>query len=407
VVLLIPRWRTSDEACWAARQVAGAIACSAEVHVITPQGTTPRVFTDGVFQVHELGTADAISEVRRDLVLASLSRETSKEICEETDGAQHKTSAQRVSTAVLAKSAHSNAHALYDELTRGLPDPWPPAVDLLRGLRPDAAVLADYKQTGALQALEAGCTDVPLALVPLSRELPVLEAEMFAPVLERAACALVFTDAECQAFTEARGSGWAHFVGLPMRPNNSVLREPNPHTGDSKYLFVLASSRLDGDGSLPLTQLIRTRFPSMRVAVSASDGFVVYDNAVPIHRLPALDRRSDLLRLMAWARMTLELRPGTLFARHSIESLLYGTPIVVPERSTAREHAETGSGGLWFDTPAELTWCVEAVSEPEVGATLGRQGRAYAESRYGSTDSFIERTTSALSELVKLSSTRL
>ena len=94
---------------------------------------------------------------------------------------------------------------------------------------------------------------------------------------------------------------------------------------------------------------------------------------------------------MAWARVTVDLRPGTLFARRCVDSLLYGTPIVVPHDSRAREHAERGRGGLWFADPGELTWCVEALLEPEVHDSFARQGQAYAEEEYGSTDRFIDR----------------
>jgi hypothetical protein len=94
---------------------------------------------------------------------------------------------------------------------------------------------------------------------------------------------------------------------------------------------------------------------------------------------------------MAWARVTVDLRPGRLFARRCIDSLLYGTPIVVPHDSRAREHAERGRGGLWFASPGELTLCVEALLEPSAHDAFADQGRQYAESEYGSTDHFIHR----------------
>ncbi|HUD17399.1 MAG TPA: hypothetical protein VMQ59_09050, partial [Acidimicrobiales bacterium] len=94
---------------------------------------------------------------------------------------------------------------------------------------------------------------------------------------------------------------------------------------------------------------------------------------------------------MAWARVTVDLRPGAFFARRCVTSLLYGTPIVVPHDSRAREHAERGRGGLWFDSPAELTWCVEALLDPPVRSVFSAQGLAYADEEYGSTDRFIDR----------------
>jgi hypothetical protein len=96
--------------------------------------------------------------------------------------------------------------------------------------------------------------------------------------------------------------------------------------------------------------------------------------------------------------MTVDARPGSLFARRSLQSLMFGTPIIVPEGSRAQEHAETGSGGLWFDGPGELFSCVETMLDPEVHDSLGSQGRRYALDRYGSTASFIERVGLVLSE---------
>ena len=42
-------------------------------------------------------------------------------------------------------------------------------------------------------------------------------------------------------------------------------------------------------------------------------------------------------------------------------------------------------------SPAELTWCVEALLEPSTHDAFADQGRAYAEAEYGSTDRFIDR----------------
>jgi hypothetical protein len=68
---------------------------------------------------------------------------------------------------------------------------------------------------------------------------------------------------------------------------------------------------------------------------------------------------------------------------------------VVPADSRAREHAQRGRGGLWFENPAELAWCVESLLESPTHDTLSAQGRSYAEQEYGSTDRFVDRVTEA------------
>ena len=98
---------------------------------------------------------------------------------------------------------------------------------------------------------------------------------------------------------------------------------------------------------------------------------------------------------MAWARVTVDLRPGPLFARRCVTSLLFGTPIVVPAGRRAREHAERGRGGLWSSNASELVWGVEALLDPPTRAAASAQGLAYAEEEYGSTDRFIDRVVAA------------
>ncbi len=75
-----------------------------------------------------------------------------------------------------------------------------------------------------------------------------------------------------------------------------------------------------------------------------------------------VDTRTDLWRLMAHARATIDLAPGKLLARECVESLRFGTPIVVPKGTVGALHAEAG-GGLWFGDEAELIGCVDALSE--------------------------------------------
>src|SRR5665811_1891241 len=62
-----------------------------------------------------------------------------------------------------------------------------------------------------------------------------------------------------------------------------------------------------------------------------------------------------------------------------------------PGKLTGTRARRTGPGRLWFDTPGELAWCVEAMLDPEVRATFSAQGKAYAEDAFGSTDGYIER----------------
>src|SRR5664280_1462491 len=55
VAVLVTHWVSKTEEGWITRQVAGALACGAEVRVITPDGSAPRTSVDSVFTVHRLG----------------------------------------------------------------------------------------------------------------------------------------------------------------------------------------------------------------------------------------------------------------------------------------------------------------------------------------------------------------
>ena len=176
-----------------------------------------------------------------------------------------------------------------------------------------------------------------------------------------------------------------------MAANPSALSEPNSWVGTTDYVLVLTDADSEADEeAVELARLIRLRFPDHPMAISYTDVFVVWHQGRWVPGWP-VERSSDLARLMAWARAVVDLRPGPLFARRCVDSLLFGTPIIVPADSRAREHAQQGAGGLWFSTPGELTWCIEALLRPEQREPFSRQGRAYAEEYFGSTDRFTRR----------------
>jgi hypothetical protein len=278
-------------------------------------------------------------------------------------------------------------------------DPWRPGSACLSEITPDVVVLTDYRQAGALGVVDNCCTDVHLVLVPLATDMSGMTLSVFAPLLERADAVLVFTESERRASASLVGQDKIHLVGLPLAVNQSVNSEPHQHAGgDRDYVLVIPGKPSGSASSSPWADLLRTRFPARAVVAAGSDVLDVYKPGSRPIVAPATRSTSDLLRLMAWAHLTVDARPGSLFARKSLQSLMLGTPIIVPEGSRAQEHAETGSGGLWFDGPGELFSCVEAMLDPEVRDTLGSQGRRYALDRYGSTSSFIERVGLVLSD---------
>jgi len=344
-----------------------------------------------VFNIHSLASSPAHSlEARRDILVEAIigsadsARSTvgdSRESLENMDAAIGDSAATAVVTGLVT-----------GELARC----WDPATDVLRALRPDLVVVADYREAGAGLLLESKFPGTPVAVVPLGTDLDAMVFPAFSSLFERASATLVFTEAEMDALNAAHGSNepTAFNVGLPLSANPSVLREPNAYLGECDYVLVVTGCYEESpERSAGLARLLRARFARRNIAVVATDSFTVWVQGIA-DRPHAVERGSDLLRLMAWALATVDLRPGSLFARRSVESLLYSTPIVVPHRSRAAEHAAAG-GGLWFDDAADLEWCVETMFDHTVSGALGEQGRSYAEERYGSTGAFVEKVASA------------
>ena len=95
-----------------------------------------------------------------------------------------------------------------------------------------------------------------------------------------------------------------------------------------------------------------------------------------------VDTRMDLWRLMAHARVVIDLAPGAVIARECLESLRFGTPIVVPEGTPGAAQADAG-GGLTYSGVPELLERVERLLDGPERDRLSRQGAAYANSRHG------------------------
>ncbi len=380
LALLATHWESSSEEGWIARQVAGALAGVADVHVVTPDGTTPSTSVDGVFTLHRLATPlDASTERRRDLLVEGIAQ---------TGGG----SRPPVSPDVAAL------------LDQGMLAPWEGALQVLSDVRPDRVVIAGHGNVGALAAVDRfdrgrGADrdgDVGVTLLALGSDLQSLGFPHFDPLFARADSVLAVTETERAAIVATHGRPeHVRRIGAPMAANPSALSEPNTWVGDTEYVLVLTGvDEGDDHEENELARLVRMRFPDRPVGIAHTDAFVAWHNGQATRGWP-IERSSDLDRLMAWARVTVDLRPGRFFARRCVTSLLFGTPIVVPAASRAREHAERGRGGLWASNASELVWSIEALLDPPTRASCRAQGLAYAEEEYGSTDRFIDRVVTA------------
>jgi hypothetical protein len=113
-------------------------------------------------------------------------------------------------------------------------------------------------------------------------------------------------------------------------------------------------------------------------------------------RVP-VETRMDLWRLIAHARVCVDLAPGPLIARECVEALRLGTPVVVPASAPAAASHASAGGGFTFDTMADLVEGVGAcVTDEGVRQERSTQGKEFADSYYGDTAAFVARVNGAL-----------
>ena len=183
-------------------------------------------------------------------------------------------------------------------------------------------------------------TSPPVTLMAVGSDSRALAFPHFDRLFDRAASVLAVTEAERAGLVEARGAPEkVHRIGAPMAANPNVLTEPDAILGTTEYILVVTEVGVkDNHRDAELSRLVQMRFAGHPVGICYTDAFCAWDHGRLTKGWP-IERSSDLARLMAWARLTVDLRPGRLFARRCIESLLYGTPIVVPHEGRARQHA--------------------------------------------------------------------
>jgi hypothetical protein len=342
------------------------LACAADVHVITTQGDRPRSYHDGVFSVHELGTVDRSAQLRRDVVFGPTAPQPS-------------------------------THALDALISEAFRSPWTAAAHHLARLAPAVVLVADHRQLGAVEVVQVVCGGVTTVAVPMLAAPRSSIAPVFAPGIASADSVICFTEQERRLCGDIADPARVHRVGVPLATNMNVLGEPEPRVAEiADYILVLTSAPLS-ELADPWLDLLTTRFASSGVVVSAANALVIHatGGAAPVTHIETT-RHNDLLRFMAWARLTVDLYPGALFGRRSLESLLHGTAIVVPSDSSAREHADDGAGGLWFDDVSSLLWHTEALLDPALATQFAEQGRSYAHRCYGSRRGFVNGVADAL-----------
>ena len=379
VVVLTEHWpvggapfTTRDVESMVTRQTAGALTPSADVHIVTAQGAHAHTIPDGAFTVHFLGnTLDPSVALRRSFLLEALVSSTSPD---------------RLSDTLVA------------EITEWLGDGgdlWRGGAAVVAAIEPDVVMVSGHLHLGLRSALGP---DTPYVSLPLCARPQGLDLSILAPDLRMASAVVTTSEAERSDVSCHLGPDGPRVsdTGMLVAVNPSVTEQPPAPLAAQDYVLVLCPSAIDAaTRPAELARLLGLRFTEHPVVVVHDDGLVTWRRC-QAQTTAAVTSDTDLWRLMAWARCTVDLRPDRLLALHCIESMLLGTPVVVPNDSRAQQHAAASNGGLWYGDAAELTSCVEVLLEQGVGSRVGEQGRRYATPRYGSSATFVDEVTAAV-----------
>ena len=190
-------------------------------------------------------------------------------------------------------------------------------------------------------------------------------------------------------FVPAPGNGPSEELGMyvPVNPLAATYRHGG--LGFTGYLLVLTDrpSKPAVTPPTPDAAWLTARFYRRYVVVIEGGKAAVWTGRAR-RGIIGVDTRIDMWRLMAHAWATIDLAPGDIIARECVESLRFGTPIVVPSSAAGAAHARAG-GGLTFSGTSELLERVEQLLDASERERCSQQGAEYANSRYGNPDAFV------------------
>lgn len=107
--------------------------------------------------------------------------------------------------------------------------------------------------------------------------------------------------------------------------------------------------------------------------------------------LPVSPNRVNLWRLMAHALFMIDLRPSSAFGRETLESLMFETPVIVPDFSAAKEHAQAANAGLWYRNNGEILDCVRVLGDRTIREQFATNGRTYTDRHHSDLVAFVDR----------------
>ncbi len=369
VALVTRHWGGGDdeESAATARLVAGALSRHAEVEVVhlSPTGDHPAgALADSVFRVHRIGIKAAMP-VRAGIARAALTRR--------------------------GAPLGAAASALLDRLGGQAPG----VGERLDAIEARAVVLVGHDQPWD-HAGWAAAGHTRCIAIPLLGDSNALALDGFCRLLERCDVVLSAHPGEARAVQAVLGPERAGRV-VPLDLAFTINRAAARHRLFGVRWFgryvVLLRGFPTGAPRLERTithEMLRAVLGRVSVAEVDVERWRITDGENTL-LLPVNPSRVNLWRLMEHAVATIDVRPGGPLGREAIESMLLGTPVLVPEATAAMEHARAASGGLWFADLRELVAGTKVLLDYPLRNRLAEQGEAYALAHHGEMAPFVER----------------
>jgi glycosyltransferase involved in cell wall biosynthesis len=363
------------------RLLAGALATRADVEVVAldrhtlsgPTGTPARTHADSVFLVHEMAASKA-DPAHTGLLRAALAR---------TPG----------------RGIPAIAGPRLVELGGG----WAGGVgEMITALEADSVVLAGPETWWLPEALRSAGATGRLVSLPLLGDDPAGDLRQFRPLATEVDAVGVVSRAEARRFTRPDPDRARSDAELPTQVveldvafpvNMSVSETQLVGMADVGRFVVVMTGFPAGSPAAahsPGHDYVRRALGPVTVAEVALDRWLI-SSSRSARIVPVKPSRPNLWRLLHNADVCLDLRPQGVVGRETLESLLLGTPVVVPEGTVAAEHAERSNGGLWYRDYQELFDAGRAiVDDQSLRTRLGAQGREWAAKFHGDQDRFSE-----------------
>lgn len=375
VVIVVDGWGSSwGERLAATRFVAGALALSAHVTIVSledrsdPAACNPPLRYDGVFPVHSVAApVGAPTDARTDLLRTALLRQPG---------------------AVMPEAAA-------DGWLRRVSRPSTEAVRAVERLKPDVVVLAGLATFWLGTALPTGAAQSRVVVLPLCGDDPALASSGFKQVAGLAHAIGAVSRSERDVISSTLGADCEPRLSLLdiAFPVNSLAAKASMAGVGTFGRYVLVISAFDEDPAIaqcPPHDYLRLTFGDVAIAEVRRASWLVTGEGRRFD-IPWRPSRMDLWRLMSRAELTVDLRPPGPLGREAVESLRFGTPVVVPAGSVAAEKAALSNGGLWYRNQAEMISCVRRLlDDGPLRAALGASGRDWAAATHGDTDTFVE-----------------